>query len=146
MIFNSSSTKKIVAPLVLVAFLTLAFLSLTVTMRGSDGRMEGGCPFSAQGAYLCSGSSLASVIHHISQYNASMNVPVGSSAMGLALAVLSAALLIAVSVALLFSIRALLPGILAPARYAYPFSPQASFHPKKIVRWLSLFENSPSMA
>lgn len=141
MLLISSSTKKIFSSLALVAFLTLAIFSLNVMMRGSDGRMEGNCPFSTQGASLCSGDSLASVIHHISEYQASMNVPVGSSVTALVLM-----LLIALSIALLFSVRALLPRILAPVRYFYHRSTQVSFHPRKIARWLSLFENSPSFA
>ncbi len=128
--------KKITAPLVLLSFLTMAFFSFAVMTYGSDGSMQGDCPFSAMGASLCPPSALPGAVHYISAYQSFLNVPVNTGIMALVIALLTI-----VYVALAFSFHPLLYRPLAPLLYN---SPPFTSQDRKIKRWLSLFENSPS--
>ncbi|MBI5405517.1 hypothetical protein HY972_00555 [Candidatus Kaiserbacteria bacterium] len=125
--------KKVVAPFVFAAFLTTTFFSFAGMTYGSDGRMQGDCPFSAAGASLCPSSALPGAIHHIDAVHSFLNVPVNS-----ALAALMISLLIGI---LVFSPYPFLYRPPAPVSYTpTPFTSED----RKIKRWLSLFENSPS--
>ncbi len=130
--------KQIITILVLASFLSVAFFSFNVMMQGPDGRMVGDCPFSAMGASLCPQDTAAVAIHHVSAYYAFLNVPVGTS-----FAALIISLILAVCSILIISIRSPLSGPPIPATVLYDSPPPNSYN-RKITRWLSLFENSPS--
>ena len=128
--------KKIITSLVLASLMTIIFFSLTVMTHGSDGRMSGDCPFSA-GVSFCPQDTLAVVIHHISAYQSFLNVTITSGIMTLLIS-----LFLLVLATFVLSIGPPLSGLLLPISI-YDFPP-ASSHDRKIKRWLSLFENSPS--
>jgi hypothetical protein len=134
-----SLPKKIIAALVLTSFLTVVIFSFAVMMQGPDGRMEGDCPFSVVGLSICPQDTVAVAIHHISAYQAFLNVSVSS---GLTALILS--LLLAVCAIFFIFIRSLLLG--SPSFVCVPNdSPPTGSSGRKITRWLSLFENSPSL-
>jgi len=128
-------TKTTFATVILVSLLSV-FFSFAGMAYGSDGRMQGDCPFSNMGASLCPQSVLPGAIHHISAYQSFFNVPVNPG-----ISALIIALLLAVSVAIVFPFRLTLYTI--PIFVPYNPTPSTS-HNRKIKRWLSLFENSPS--
>lgn len=132
--------KKIAAPLLLASFLMVAFFgfSFMSMQHGSDGRMQGDCPFSATGTPLCPQDAFAAAMHHLSAYQSFFGVSVDT-----AIVALMSALLFAVLYVLVSLIR---PFILKPpirGRHSY-CSPPISACTSKITRWLSLLENSPS--
>ncbi|MEK7609855.1 MAG: hypothetical protein AAB470_01890 [Patescibacteria group bacterium] len=136
---SSFLSKKIITVLVLTSFLTVAIFSFAVMTRGPDGRMEGDCPFSVVGQSICPQDTVAVAIHHISAYQSFLNMPVGSG-----LTALIVSLLFAVCAALFILISSPLLGPPAVARILYD-SPSIGLRSRKLTRWLSLFENSPSM-
>lgn len=131
----SSISRKIVAPLVLASFLSVAFFGFAAMSYGADGNMQGDCPFSATGVVQCSQDALVAAMHHISAYQSFLNVPASSAALALIGALLLAAYL------LVLYVRPLLFRI--PVFISYNFRPLTS-QDRKIHRWLSLHENSPS--
>lgn len=135
MIFLS---KKIAVPFILASFLMVALFGFVAMSYGPDGRMQGGCPFSATGAALCPQDALIVAMHHINAYQSFLNVPVDSTLillMGILL--LAAYLLVLVVRPLLFII---------PVRLThFSHGPPLSARTRKITRWLSLLENSPSL-
>lgn len=135
----SFSLQRIGAALVLMSFLTLTLLSFSVMMHESDGRMQGDCPFSAAGVPSCPSDALSAAIHHISAYQSLLGVTGGSGT-----TVSIVALLLFLFAALIFSIRA--PLRRPPILGGYCYHPSPSSPARKIMRWLSLFENSPSHA
>ena len=133
----SFALRKIAPPLVLVSFLVTAFFSFAVMTYGSDGSMQGDCPFFAvRGAALCPQSVLPGVIHHLSASQALLNIPMNPDATALILA-----LLLTASVAFAFLLNLFLRVYKPPAPVAYT-SPPFTSHNRKIQRWLSLFEHS----
>src|SRR3989344_1302659 len=137
------SLRKIIVSLVLVSILMVVFFSLATMTRGADGGMEGDCPFSGVGATLCPQNLAAAVVHHISAYQSFLAVfatPGTTTAMAAMLA-----LLIALGAALLFSVRLLVYRPPAPASY-FSNTPLTTSQDRAVIRWLSLFENSPSRA
>ncbi len=134
----SSIPKKIIAALVLTSFLTVAIFSFAVMIQGPDGRMEGDCPFSVVGQSICPQDTVAVAIHHISSYQSFLNVPVGA---GLTALVIS--LLFVMFIALFIFIRS---PLLEPPSFVCVQNDYSSTSSsgRKITRWLSLFENSPS--
>ena len=132
--------RKIVAPLVLVSFLIVAFLGFSSMSYESGWRMAGGCPFSAIGTSLCPQDTVAVAMHHISAYESFLSAPVGPGITALISALLLVSLLI-----LKPSIRWL--SLEPPIRSKYTQNaPPISARLIKITRWLSLLENSPSFA
>ena len=131
--------KKITVLIVLASFLMIALLSFSLMTHGPDGRMGGECPFSAMGASLCPQNTLAVALHHISAYNSLLAAPTQSG-----ITALIAVLLFVASLVLLLSVSP--PAFSAPARAGSFFdSPRATPQDRKEIRWLSLFENSPSV-
>lgn len=129
---------KIAAPFILLSFLALALFSFASMSYGPDGRMQGDCPFSAMGASLCPPSALPGALHHLSAYQSFLNVPVDS-----ALAALIIALLLVTFGLFAYRTQPRIPD--PPARGAYRnHDPPASAHTWKLIRWLSLLENSPA--
>lgn len=131
--------QKIISLLVLASFMAVTFFGFAIMMHGPNGWMSGDCPFSVMGASLCPQNTLATAIHLISAYHTFLNVPVGA---GLTTLVIS--LLFAVCILLVIFIRSPLLGPPALVGIFYD-SPPAASHKRKITRWLSLFENSPSL-
>lgn len=129
--------KRIIAPLLLVAFLLVAFFSFAAMSYAPDGSMQGGCPFSTAGTPLCPQDALAVVMHHVSSYQSFFNVLVGSGFSALIIALCMAAIALA-----LLATRTFIPT--APVRVWYESPPAVSYN-KKLTRWLSLFEHSPSL-
>ncbi|MDO8522597.1 MAG: hypothetical protein Q7S08_04960 [bacterium] len=135
---HTSSAKQILSALMLLAMLAVVFFGFAAMSYGSDGKMEGNCPFSVMGAPLCPQDLAAAAIHHISSYQSLLNAPVSPS-----LTVLIVALLLLVYGVFIFLIR---PPTLQPqlVRYLYG-SPHSSARDRKTTHWLSLFEHSPSL-
>lgn len=130
--------EKIAAPLMLASFLMVVFFGFVAMSYGPDGRMQGDCPFSATGIVLCSQDALVAAMHHIGAYQSFLNVPVDSTAL-----VLISALLLA---AYLLVLRVRPPLFQAIARRNhFNTDPPVSARTRKITRWLSLLENSPSL-
>lgn len=124
-------SKKIITPLVLLSFLVMALFSFSGMAYGPDGSMQGDCPFSNLGTSLCPPGALPGAVHHINAYQSFINVPVNPIAVFL--------ILVSASIVFLFLLQLYKP--LAPLLYrSTPFTSQD----RKIHRWLSLFENSPS--
>jgi hypothetical protein len=137
----SFSLKKIITALTLTSFLMVVFFSLTFMMHGSDGRMTGTCPLSSPAEEsICSQNTILSAIHHISAYQSLLNTQVGSS---ITLGLISLLLL-----ALAFVISLKDFNLLNRLLYFNHLSnsPPPLSGTRKIIRWLSLFENSPSIA
>ena len=136
-----SLSQKIISSLVLAPFLTIVLFSFAFMTHGLDGQMSGDCPFSSggMGVSLCPQDTLALAIHHISVYNAFLNVPVGT---GLIAIIIS--MIFAVGVLFVIFIRPPFLGPPAFARVLYHSLLSAS-RDRKIIAWLSLFENSPSL-
>lgn len=138
MVAMSFIIKKMIAPLLLASFLSVALLGFVAMSYGSDGRMEGGCPFSATGATFCPQDALTVAMHHIRAYQSFLNVPVDST-----LILLMSTLFLAVYLLVLI-VRPLLFAVPAPIN-RFPHGPPLSARTRKITRWLSLLENSPSL-
>lgn len=129
--------KKVAAPLILTSFILVTFFGFVSMSYGPDGRMQGDCPFSTMGTSLCPQSILPGVIHHLSAYQSFISVPVNSD-----ITTPLSALLIVVSIALVFSFHPFLYKSLVPISYS---SPPCTSHHRKVKRWLSLFEYSPPL-
>ena len=130
------SFKQFVAVLILASFLALALFSFATISHGGD--MQGNCPFSAPGGLICPQNMLATAIHHILAFHTFLNVPVSIST-----AVLIIFLLLTSYVLGVLSTSPPIPIFLTLVENFYD-SPPVTSHDRKIKRWLSLFENSPS--
>ncbi len=131
-------SKKIITTLVLASLIMIMFFSFTLMMNGPNERMLADCPFSVMGASLCPQDIVAVVIHHISAYHAFLNVTVSA---GLTTLIIS--LLFAICAVLVIFIHLPLFGPPAFVPILHD-SPLLDSYSKKIIRWLSLLENSPS--
>lgn len=129
--------KQLIATLTLVSFLAVVIFSLVFMIPGQDGTMSGDCPLSAIDTSTCPQNTLAMAIHHISVYTDFLNVPTRSPM------VLAAVVLLLAIVGAIISSARLHPGSSPPARVLADRLSDHS-HRKKIIRWLSLLENSPS--
>ena len=67
--------KQITVMLTLVSFMMLVFLGLTAMTHEQNGRMQGGCPFSAFGASLCPQDTFAVVFHKMFAYQSLFSIP-----------------------------------------------------------------------
>ena len=134
---RTSPAKKILSALMLSVLLVIVFFSFAAMTHASDGRMEGGCPFTAMGAQLCPQDLAAAAIHHISSYQSLLNA---TQVPGMALII---ALLLLVYGVFVFFIR---PPAFQPQLIGYLHgSPHSSARDRETTRWLSLFEHSPSL-
>ena len=131
--------KNTIAPLVFASFLMAAFFGFTAMSNGPDGRMQGDCPFSVTGASLCPQDAVAAAVHHLSAYQSFLNVPV-SLGFGTLISMFG---LIGLALVLVASSPPV-PIPVASSGVLYTSPPLASYN-KKLIRWLSLFENSPSL-
>lgn len=124
----------------LVSFLAVVLFSFAAMAHGEEGGMQGDCPFSAMGLPLCPQNIDAAVVHHISAYQSFLAVFVGPSITVAIISLLSG----------LFAAFLLSTG--PPLYRSYVF--KTRFHSisspaprdRKTARWLSLLENSPSVA
>ncbi len=135
----NSTFKKNVAVIVLVAFSVLVLSGFGAAVHESGKQMMGDCPFSTAGVAICPQDVLSVALHHISAYNSFFNVP---TSFGLMILVLSVLLMVAA----LFVVF-LWPPLLKqqfPVRILRD-PPSVNSYDKKIIHWLSLFENSPSL-
>lgn len=133
--------KKIITSLVLASFLMVVFFSLGFMIHRPDGTMEGTCPLSSPSEEsLCSQNTIFSALHHISAYQSLLNVQVSSN---MTLGLLSLLLLVLVFIVSLRDFS-LLNRLLYFNRRSN--SPLPLSGTRKIIRWLSLFEHSPSIA
>lgn len=139
MVVKLFSPTRIGTALVIMSFLALTLLSFNVMIHGSDGQMQGDCPFSAAGVPTCPPDELSAAIHHISAYHSLLSVPGG---FGTTAAII--ALLLSLCAALIFSVHSRLFEPPAVRKYVYSAPPTVPRN-KKITHWLSLFENSPSL-
>ncbi|HEY9584196.1 MAG TPA: hypothetical protein VJI33_01250 [Candidatus Paceibacterota bacterium] len=132
--------KKISTALILVSFTAIALFSFAFMMSGADGEMPGDCPFSPMGVSLCPQNTVAVAIHHISSYQQFISVLLKS---GINMFFFS---LISVLMAVLFLAFYLSPPVFRPllSRVRFRDNLPTNSRDKKITRWLSLFENSPS--
>lgn len=128
--------KKIAAPLILASFLMTAFFGFVAMSYGPDGRMQGDCPFSAAGRAACPQDAVAVALHHLSSYQSFLSAPIVPTITSLIIA-----WLVIVSGAFAFLFHPPFHRPLVPVLYhSTPFTS----HDRKIKRWLSLFEYSPS--
>ena len=136
----STALHKITDALVLAVFLATVFFGFATMMYEHGGDMQSDCLFSVMGASLCPQNIIAGAIHHISEYQSFLATLAGSGAMALLLA-----FLIILYPALRFAEGLPLYRPPVSRTYSYRFSTRPSID-RKIVRWLSLFENSPATA
>jgi len=136
----SLSSKKIITPLILTSFLAVVFFSLITVMHESDGRMRVDCLFSSVGESPCPQDTLAVASHHIYAYQSFINVPAFSDVI-----VLSILLLVVGYAMSIFYIKPRTPQIPTLTNYSYDLLSH-SLPNKKIIHWLSLLENSPSLS
>ena len=128
---------KMISLIIFVSFVATVSFGFALMMH-EQGEMVGACPFSPAGVMPCSESMMTSVIHHISAYYSFLNVPAGMT-------VFSTLFLIGIFLVSIFSIDYFtLPPVSLSAGYV-DFS-QTSSSKRKTIRWLSLFEHSPSLA
>ena len=134
---HRTSSSKFIAVLTLVALLAIVLFGFATMSYGSDGKMEGNCPFSVMGAPSCPQDLAAAALHHISSYQSLLNA---TQVPGVALII---ALLLLVYGVFIFFIR---PPAFQPQLIGYlRRSPHSSARDRETTRWLSLFEHSPSL-
>ncbi|OHB15249.1 MAG: hypothetical protein A2431_01770 [Candidatus Zambryskibacteria bacterium RIFOXYC1_FULL_39_10] len=136
----SALFKKIIASLILVSFMSLLIFGIFTMIHNSDGQMLGQCPFSVADTSDCVQNTVASAIHYISSYQSFINVTIDYG-----LTILLASLFIFASVFLiLFTGQNIFKYITFIKNRFYDYSPVFS-STRKIIHWLSLFENSPTI-
>ncbi|MFZ2167344.1 MAG: hypothetical protein WAV50_00570 [Minisyncoccia bacterium] len=136
----SFSLKNIFTSLFLTSFLVVAFFGFAIMAHASNGNMQQtDCPFSTEREPLCPEDALAMVIQHMSAYQSLFSVPV---TLGLGALI---ALFGILSVALVFFVHPLLRPLNLRSGVLGASPPRLSYN-RKLARWLSLFENSPSFS
>ena len=131
---------KAVTLVTLLSLLAIVFFSFSFMARGADGQMQGDCPFSVVGGPLCPQDAFAAAVHHISAYQSFLNIIASSGVTALIVA-----LVLAVCAAVAYS-AGLLGFAPAPPARLFRIPPPSALPKRKVLRWLSLFENSPSIA
>jgi len=130
--------KRVIILFILISFLTVVFLGSMAMMRGPDGDMQGECPFSVLGALLCAENTLPAVFHHISAYQSFFNISIN---FGIIFFIIFLSFVLNSYFINLF----LHKPPLVFSRIFYNFSADTSYK-RKIMHWLSLLENSPSLS
>lgn len=121
----------------LASFLAVSFFGFIVMAHVVDGSMQTDCPFSAKGSQLCPQNAIDMVVHHIAAYQSFLNAPVNFGAAALLFALISVTLVF--FVALYFVVSVIY------SRSFYESPPSFSYK-SDLMRWLSLFENSPVLS
>lgn len=130
--------KSTIVVLTLLSFLAIALFGFSLMMSDQDGRMTDDCPLSTLSQSACPQDIVAVVSHHLSAYYTFLNILVGTGLMNLI-----AILLFVVCVMLVIRTRP--PSLKLPVYSRLrPRSLFTSPLERKIIHWLSLFENSPS--
>lgn len=135
---KKNAIRQITTTLILVAFLSVVFLSFAAMIHVSDSGTIDDCLFPSMGQSLCPQNTVATIIHHIYAYHSFLNISVGTNVM-----ILVVSLLFAASIALIIFIRPPKISRTIFSRVLYD-SHLVVLYRRKITRWLSLFENSPS--
>lgn len=133
--------KKIITSLIFASFLMVVFFSFGFMVHRPDGSMQGTCPLSSPAEEsLCSQNTIFSAFHHISAYQSFLNIEVSFS--------VTIALILLLFLALVFIISLRNLNSVNQSLYFNRFynTPPPLPGTKKIIRWLSLFEHSPSIA
>lgn len=131
--------QKTVTAFILVLFVATVFFSFASMMHEPETGMRADCPFSVMGEPLCPQNIAAAIMHHISAYQSFLAVFAGSGMTA------TIAVLLALFAALLLLAAPLL--LYKPPEQENSFlrAPSAVRKDRKTTRWLSLFENSPSL-
>ncbi len=133
--------QKTLVFLILVSFLSLIIGSSLAMRHSMDAESSGGCPFSLTDTSLCLQNTIAAVTHHLSAYHAFLNAqPTFGMAALLALILLSIVALYVFGHILHSSSPPVVPVALLARTLSFRGEPR-----QRIIRWLSLFENSPSL-
>ncbi|MEK7498552.1 MAG: hypothetical protein AAB611_01680 [Patescibacteria group bacterium] len=126
---------------IFISFLAVVFFSFAMMIHGADGSIVGDCPFSAlDGVSLCPRDTLSLVEHYVSVYYALLNIPLHSDIALLFLSLLFVAY--ATLIVFIYSqvfLSSFVHWQLRDILYCI-----SSFS-KKITRWLSLLQHSPSV-
>ena len=130
--------KKITVLFILISFLTIVFFGFVIMAHGPSGNMQGDCPFSALGTSICPQNSIDLVFHHISAYQSFISAPVNFSP-----SYLIVWLILVASAFLGVSLLISPPELLSFFHTFRDPTPYTS-HKRKILSWLTLFENSPA--
>ena len=138
--FKKITVNQIATALVLVSFLAVVFFSFAFMMYGPNGQMIDDCLLGAMGQSICPQGAVTTIIHHISAYHTFLNVFVGIGFSSLIISLLLAICAAPVIFSRLLSLRTAFL-----ARVLYNLQP-VNLYRRKITHWLSLFENSPSIA
>jgi len=139
MLPKSLRSQKVLAGLILTAFLAVGLLSFSVMVHAHGGELTTGCLFSMGETVLCSQDALVMLLHHISSYQTFTNVLIGSNLMILFLL----AILFALA---LFSVSRISDLLSVPSQLLTSYNsdfPPSTPYKQKIIHWLSLLENSP---
>lgn len=127
---------KNVSSFLLISLMTVAFFGIANVSHGAEEGMADGCPFSVMDTVPCLRGGFSELEHHLSSYRSFSNAFVGSTSIALVL-------LLALSVwfVVIKPPPAARLGFI-PVNLNAP--PVGSYH-RKVARWLSFFENSPSV-
>ncbi len=130
--------RKTTVSILLASFIALALFSFALManhgMNDGMGGIESNCPFSFPGSD-CPENSVAMAIHHSAAYQSFASVVLTASA-----AMFFALVLLALVLTQMFV--GTLP---APQTFAYIRPPPRVASGRKLIRWYSLLENSPSV-
>jgi hypothetical protein len=118
----------------------IVFFGLSTMTHKPGELMVDNCPLSVAGESLCPQNSVADAIHHISSYESFFAVTVNSNQ-----TILLTTILFVMLAFVLVSIYPYLLNFSSVVNYLYD-SPPVFLATRKIRHWLSLFENSPSIA
>jgi len=131
------TAKKITTLFFLIIFLSVIFFGLSIVTHNLDENMTKGCPFPSFKMFVCPQNILISTIHHLSEYNSFLNVPITYNLVFL--------IIFSIAIYIFKHDRDLfLPKFQQWVIYLH--NPQVIFSDnQKILRWLSFFENSPSL-
>lgn len=134
-----SLPKKIITCFILGSFLVLALFSFAMMFHVPGDNMPDNCLLNTQEGVLCAQDTLAVAIYHISSYQSFFNTQVNYG-------VVSIMILFIVACAFaLFVISSNISELYLRTNRFYDSPPDIIYNKRKITRWLSLFENSPSL-
>lgn len=131
--------KKILVSFVLLSFFMIVFFSFTLMIHEPDGNMSRKCLFSTTEASFCPQDVLIMVFHHISSYQSFINIPTNFGATTLSIFLLFIAFIILIIFTNLSQLK-----LFAPVKISYSPSPKI-LHKRKIIHWVALHENSPTV-
>ncbi|MDO8575565.1 MAG: hypothetical protein Q7R78_02600 [bacterium] len=130
------SLKKIISGLIFLSFSGVIFFSFALMLHAPEGSSSGDCPLLPFSESFCPKDTLALAVHHISAYHTFLGISVGLSILALIFL-----LLYSISFVILINSRNFNSSLRARIFFD---DPPFIFNIKKLIRWLSLLENSPS--